>query len=100
MAPRLPRFFVSFFLFARRIQVLDTERYRCLVVSPRPFFVFTPMLCASALGAVEYRSITEPVRAANPTARKQRGLRGGALPQGPPGLRRSPFQRFGSPRRR
>jgi len=48
------------------IKVIDTERFRVLVVSPRAFFVFTPMLAASAVGSVEYRSITEPVRASNP----------------------------------
>lgn len=49
-------------------KVIDAERYRLLVVSPRNFFVFTPMLAASSVGTVEYRSITEPMRAANPRA--------------------------------
>jgi hypothetical protein len=37
-------------------------------ISPRPFFVFTPMLAATAVGTVEYRSIVEPIRGANPLA--------------------------------
>uniref|UniRef100_A0A6S8C9L8 NADH:ubiquinone reductase (non-electrogenic) n=1 Tax=Aureoumbra lagunensis TaxID=44058 RepID=A0A6S8C9L8_9STRA len=35
------------------------------VISPRNFFLFTPMLCGAAVGTVEYRSITEPVRSLN-----------------------------------
>ena len=47
---------------------MDADLFRLLVVSPRNFFVFTPMLAASSVGTVEYRSITEPMRAANPRA--------------------------------
>ena len=49
------------------VKIIEADQYRLLVVSPRNYFVFM-MLAASAVGAVEYRSITEPMRAANPTA--------------------------------
>lgn len=50
------------------VKIVDADLYRCLVISPRTFFVFTPMLAASSVGTVEYRSITEPMRASNPRA--------------------------------
>ena len=50
------------------VKIVDADLFRLLVVSPRNFFVFTPMLAASSVGTVEYRSITEPMRAANPRA--------------------------------
>ena len=50
------------------VKIIDADLYRLLVVSPRNFFIFTPMLAASSVGTVEYRSITEPMRGANPRA--------------------------------
>ena len=50
------------------VKIIEADQYRLLVVSPRNYFVFTPMIAASSVGTVEYRSITEPMRAANPTA--------------------------------
>ena len=50
------------------VKIVDADLYRLLVVSPRNFFIFTPMLAASSVGTVEYRSITEPMRASNPRA--------------------------------
>ncbi|CAM9706741.1 unnamed protein product [Chrysoparadoxa australica] len=47
-------------------KVLDHETYDIVFVSQRNFFIFTPMLAASAVGTVEVRSITEPIRMANP----------------------------------
>ncbi|GMH84267.1 hypothetical protein TL16_g09872 [Triparma laevis f. inornata] len=38
------------------------------VISPRNFFLFTPMLAGASVGTVEPRSITEPVRSLNPDA--------------------------------
>ncbi|KAJ8613436.1 hypothetical protein CTAYLR_002317 [Chrysophaeum taylorii] len=35
------------------------------VVSPRNYFLFTPMLAGAAVGTVDYRSITEPLRRLN-----------------------------------
>jgi len=49
------------------LKVVDTEKFRVIVVSPTNHFVFTPMLAGAAVGTVEYRSMTEAVRAANPT---------------------------------
>lgn len=48
------------------IKVADSSKLRMIVVSPANHFVFTPMLASSAVGTVEYRSMTEAVRAANP----------------------------------
>ena len=48
------------------MKICETDGYDVVCVSPRPFFVFTPMLASTAVGAVEYRSIVEPVRVANP----------------------------------
>jgi hypothetical protein len=45
---------------------IDAEEFDVTVVSPRNFFLFTPMLAASAVGTVDYRSITEPIRKVNP----------------------------------
>ena len=50
------------------VKIVDADAYRLLVVSPRNYFIFTPMLAASSVGTVEYRSITEPMRASNPRA--------------------------------
>ena len=41
---------------------IDLDRYDVTIISPRNFFLFTPMLAGAAVGTVEYRSITEPVR--------------------------------------
>lgn len=41
---------------------IDTDLYDVTVISPRNFFLFTPMLAGASVGTVEYRSITEPIR--------------------------------------
>ena len=41
---------------------IDTNKYDVTVISPRNYFVFTPMLAGSAVGTVDFKSITEPVR--------------------------------------
>lgn len=48
------------------VKVLDTTATSATIISPRNFFFFTPLLSASAVGTVEFRSIVEPIRAANP----------------------------------
>lgn len=48
------------------MKVADCSKLRLIVVSPTNHFVFTPMLASSAVGTVEYRSMTEAVRSANP----------------------------------
>ncbi|CAH0018202.1 unnamed protein product [Clonostachys rhizophaga] len=42
---------------------LDTENYNVIVVSPRNFFLFTPLLPSCTTGLIEHRSIMEPIRA-------------------------------------
>ncbi|CAB9521114.1 Internal alternative NAD(P)H-ubiquinone oxidoreductase A1, mitochondrial [Seminavis robusta] len=44
---------------------IDTSLYDVTVISPRNYFLFTPMLAGASVGTVEYRSITEPVREIN-----------------------------------
>ena len=41
---------------------IDTNKFDVTVISPRNYFVFTPMLAGSAVGTVDFKSITEPVR--------------------------------------
>lgn len=41
---------------------INTGLYDVTVISPRNYFVFTPMLAGASVGTVDYRSITEPVR--------------------------------------
>ena len=48
------------------LKVIDTDMFRVVCVSPRPFFLFTPMLCSTSLGKIEHRSIIEPIRISNP----------------------------------
>lgn len=54
-------------------KIIDTDKVDVVFVSPRNYFVFTPMLASSSVGTVEYRSITEPVRKANPVAEYYEG---------------------------
>ena len=44
------------------LKEIDTTQFDVTVVSPRNFFLFTPMLAGASVGTVEYRSITENVR--------------------------------------
>ena len=41
---------------------LDTTQYDVVVVSPRNYFLFTPLLPGVTTGSVEARSISEPIR--------------------------------------
>ena len=41
---------------------IDTSLYDVTIISPRNYFLFTPMLAGASVGTVEYRSITEPIR--------------------------------------
>jgi len=47
------------------VKDVDTDLYDVIVISPRNYFLFTPMLAGASVGTVEYRSITEPVRELN-----------------------------------
>ena len=46
----------------------ETDAYEVICVSPRPYFLFTPMLAFATVGGVTTGSIVEPIRAANPGA--------------------------------
>lgn len=48
------------------MKVADCRKLRIIVVSPTNHFVFTPMLASAGVGTVEFGSMTEAVRAANP----------------------------------
>ncbi len=41
---------------------LDAKKYQVLVVSPRSYFVFTPLLNSTAVGTLEFRTALEPIR--------------------------------------
>ncbi|KAI9285231.1 NDE1, mitochondrial external NADH dehydrogenase [Umbelopsis sp. AD052] len=41
---------------------LNRKDYEVSVVSPRNYFVFTPLLASTSVGTLEFRCITEPVR--------------------------------------
>lgn len=44
------------------LKKIDASQYNIIVVSPRNFFLFTPLLPSCTTGTVEHRSIMEPVR--------------------------------------
>lgn len=44
------------------LKALDTEGYNVTVVSPRNYFLFTPLLPSVTVGTLESRSIIEPTR--------------------------------------
>ncbi|CEG76861.1 Putative NADH dehydrogenase [Rhizopus microsporus] len=44
------------------IKKLDTRYYNLVVVSPRNYFLFTPLLPSSTVGTVNMKSIIEPIR--------------------------------------
>lgn len=41
---------------------LNPKKFQILVVSPRSYFVFTPLLNSTAVGTLEFRTALEPVR--------------------------------------
>ncbi|TGO57701.1 hypothetical protein BOTNAR_0196g00010 [Botryotinia narcissicola] len=41
---------------------LDPKKYQTVVISPRSYFVFTPLLVSTAVGTLEFRSALESVR--------------------------------------
>ncbi|KAI5282480.1 NADH:ubiquinone oxidoreductase, partial [Ascosphaera aggregata] len=44
------------------LKKLDTENYNVVVISPRNYFLFTPLLPSCTTGVIEHRSIMEPIR--------------------------------------
>jgi NADH dehydrogenase len=41
---------------------LDARKYQIVLISPRSYFVFTPLLASTAVGTLEFRTALEPVR--------------------------------------
>ena len=41
---------------------LSPSKYQTLVISPRSYFVFTPLLASTAVGTLEFRTALEPIR--------------------------------------
>ncbi|KAI1100398.1 FAD/NAD(P)-binding domain-containing protein [Jackrogersella minutella] len=41
---------------------LDPNKYERIMISPRSYFVFTPLLAGTAVGTLEFRAVLEPVR--------------------------------------
>jgi NADH:ubiquinone reductase (non-electrogenic) len=54
--------FASFSL----LKEIDTDLFAVTVISPRNYFVFTPLLPSTTVGTIEFRSIIEPTRKACP----------------------------------
>ena len=46
----------------RLAQDIDKSKYNVKLVSPRNYFLFTPLLPSTAVGTLEFRCIQEPVR--------------------------------------
>ncbi|KAI7870834.1 NADH dehydrogenase [Spinellus fusiger] len=44
------------------LKAIDTEEYNVVVVSPRNYFLFTPLLPSCTVGTVDVRSLVEPIR--------------------------------------
>ncbi|KAK1780993.1 hypothetical protein QBC45DRAFT_84523 [Copromyces sp. CBS 386.78] len=44
------------------LKKLDAEHYNVIVISPRNYFLFTPLLPSCTTGLIEHRSIMEPIR--------------------------------------
>ncbi|KAH8910196.1 FAD/NAD(P)-binding domain-containing protein [Coniochaeta sp. PMI_546] len=45
-------------------RTLSKDKYDPIVISPRSYFVFTPLLASTAVGTLEFRAVLEPVRRA------------------------------------
>lgn len=43
-------------------RTLDPRKYQVVVVAPRSYFVFTPLLASTAVGTLEFRTALESVR--------------------------------------
>ncbi|KAL1595241.1 hypothetical protein SLS60_009929 [Paraconiothyrium brasiliense] len=43
-------------------KALDPKKYQTVVVSPRSYFAFTPLLASTSVGTLEFRTALEPIR--------------------------------------
>lgn len=46
----------------RFIRSIDRDKFNITVISPRNYFLFTPLLPPTTVGTLEFRCITEPIR--------------------------------------
>ncbi|EOD39508.1 NADH dehydrogenase [Emiliania huxleyi CCMP1516] len=44
------------------VRKLDMAKYDLTIVSPRPYFFYTPLLTGSVTGTVHFHNILEPIR--------------------------------------
>lgn len=44
------------------LKAIDTDLYNVIVVSPRNYFLFTPLLPSCTVGTLDFRSLVEPIR--------------------------------------
>ena len=56
------------FEFLRRLPRSQSV-YEVTVISPRNYFVFTPLLASTCVGTLEYRAIIESIKATHPKIR-------------------------------
>jgi NADH dehydrogenase FAD-containing subunit len=55
--------FINFLFQATSLlRELDTQNLNVIVVSPRNYFLFTPLLPSCTTGTIELRSIMQPIR--------------------------------------
>jgi NADH dehydrogenase FAD-containing subunit len=43
-------------------RALNPKKYQTVVVSPRSYFTFTPLLASTSVGTLEFRTALEPIR--------------------------------------
>ncbi|KAI2471678.1 FAD/NAD(P)-binding domain-containing protein [Annulohypoxylon bovei var. microspora] len=48
------------------LRALDPNKFERIMISPRSYFVFTPLLAGTAVGTLEFRAVLEPVRRLGP----------------------------------
>ena len=53
------------FAALRFVKKIATDYYDVALISPRNYFLFTPLLASTAVGTIEFRSIVEPIRSAS-----------------------------------
>jgi NADH:ubiquinone reductase (non-electrogenic) len=66
MSGRRPKLVIlgSGFAAVSLLKQIDTDSYKTVVISPRNYFLFTPLLPSTTVGTLEFRSIIEPIRSA------------------------------------
>ncbi|KAI9725080.1 MAG: hypothetical protein M1812_000356 [Candelaria pacifica] len=54
-------------------RALDPKKFQTVVVSPRSYFVFTPLLASCSVGTLEFRTALEPIRSRRSTSEFYQG---------------------------